>query len=82
MPMATTSNTIASEDLSGEFMLNALRLTEGVPLTRFEAATGLPLDTLEPLRSTQIERGLLREDRLAATERGYAVLDSLIQDYL
>jgi oxygen-independent coproporphyrinogen-3 oxidase len=81
-PMSTTSNTIASEDLSGEFMLNALRLTEGVPLTRFEAATGLPLDTLEPLRSTQIERGLLREDRLAATERGYAVLDSLIQDYL
>ena len=37
-PMTTTSEPIPSEDLPGDFMLNALRLTEGVPLARFEAA--------------------------------------------
>jgi coproporphyrinogen III oxidase-like Fe-S oxidoreductase len=63
-------------------MLNVLRLKDGVPLGHFEAATGLTLDALEPARSAQIESGLLRADRIAATERGYLVLDSLIAAYL
>jgi len=78
----TTTEVIAPELLPGEFMLNALRLAEGVAHERFEAATGLPLTALEPMLSVQIERGLMRPDRLAATDRGYAVLDSLIQAYL
>ena len=81
-PTVTESSTVAPSELPGEFMLNASRLAEGVPLARFEATTGLSPEHLEPTRSIQIERGLLRPDRLAATERGYAVLDSLIQGYL
>ena len=80
--IATESETLRAEELPGEFMLNALRLQAGVSPSEFTAATGLPLAALEPARSRQIEAGLLAPDRLAATERGYALLDSLIQDYL
>jgi len=81
-PTAITMEPVAAELLPGEFMLNALRLTEGVPVTRFSVATGLDEAALEPARSRQVAAGLLEPDRLAATERGYAVLDSLIQDFL
>ena len=81
-PMETVTETVSPERLPGEFMLNALRLVEGVALERFEAATGLPLSALEPARAGQIEAGLLHRDRLAATGRGFALLDSLIADYL
>lgn len=81
-PAAGTETPIPGDALPAEFMLNALRLTEGVSVDRFEAATGLPLSTLEPARGEQIEAGLLESDRLAATRAGYPLLDSLIQGYL
>lgn len=81
-PETTETADVPVEALPGEFMLNALRLTSGVALERFEAATGTPLTALEPARSRQIEAGLLEPGRLAATPRGFALLDSLIADYL
>ncbi len=81
-PEATVVEPIPEEALPGEFMLNALRLTRGVPNEQFAASTGLGLDALDVARREQIEAGLLRGDRLAATERGYPLLDSLIQAYL
>jgi oxygen-independent coproporphyrinogen-3 oxidase len=81
-PTSTTSEQISTEALPGEFMLNALRLREGLGLDRFASATALSLAALEPSRSLQISDGLLRADRIATTERGYAMLDSLIQAYL
>lgn len=80
-PGAESLTTVAPNQLPGEFMLNALRLAGGVALERFEARTGLPLTALEPARCAQIADGLLQAGRLAATARGYAVLDSLIQEY-
>ena len=64
-----------------EFMMNALRLTEGVPLTLFEARAGLPLACLEPALSQAVERGLLRHDDawLGATERGQRFLNDLLE---
>ena len=38
---------VARKDLPFEFMLNALRLKEGVTLMQFLERTGLPLDALE-----------------------------------
>ncbi len=81
-PTRVEATPIAADDLPGEFMLNALRLVDGVTSECFEATTGLPLSALEPVRGEQIEAGLLRQDRLAATPRGYALLDSLISAYL
>lgn len=81
-PTATVSEPIPEASLPGEFMLNVLRLVGGVPLDRFEATTGLTLSALEPARSEQIYADLLEDDRLAATPRGYPLLDGLIQAYL
>ena len=81
-PTATDEALVDPADLPSEFMMNALRLTEGVPPERFTASTGLSLAALEPARTNQVERGLLQSDQIAATPRGYAVLDRLIQDYL
>ena len=81
-PATTVSEPISAQALPGEFMLNALRLVSGVPTERFRETTGLELDALEPARGEQIEAGWLEADRLAATQRGYRLLDSLIQAYL
>ena len=81
-PTETVEETVTEDRLPGEFMLNVLRLSEGVPLTRFEETTGLPLAALEPARSEQIEGGFLAPDRLGTTPRGFALLDSLIEAYL
>lgn len=81
-PTDTVDEPIEVAALPGEFMLNALRLTDGVPNERFTETTGLPLEALAPVRETHISRGLLEPTRLAATARGYALLDSLIQEYL
>ncbi|MCB1683238.1 MAG: radical SAM family heme chaperone HemW [Pseudomonadales bacterium] len=81
-PRNITRASIEVADLPGEFMLNALRLVEGVSHDTFQQRTGLSLGALEPARTQQIERGLLRADRLAATPRGYAMLDGLVTAFL
>jgi oxygen-independent coproporphyrinogen-3 oxidase len=81
-PTDTVVEDVAEDALAGEFMLNVLRLVDGVPLSEFDATTGLPIARLEPMRSRHIADGLLHPERLAATPRGFEVLDSLIADYL
>lgn len=50
---------ITKEELGFEFMMNALRLIEGVPIHLFQQRTGLPLHQLElQIRKAQ-DRGLL-----------------------
>lgn len=75
---------IDSEDLPFEFMLNVLRLTEGVPATLFEARTGLALSTLAPQLSDLRNRGLLVPDttRIAPTAQGRAFLSDLQEAFL
>lgn len=63
-----------------EFMMNALRLNEGVPIDLFHARTGLPTSLLEgPLRQAR-ERELVAADaaRLRATEQGRRFLNDLL----
>lgn len=68
--------------LPGEFLLNALRLVEGVPEELLEARTGVSLErirqTLEGLRRD----GLLRTDRLATTPLGLRFLDRVTGAFL
>ena len=80
-PEATIVERVEAAQLPGEFMLNALRLKDGVAVDDFESSTGLSRTALEPSRGSQIQAGLLEPDRLQATPRGYALLDSLIQQY-
>ncbi|MHB1061356.1 MAG: radical SAM family heme chaperone HemW [Thiobacillus sp.] len=71
-------------DLPFEFMMNALRLNEGVPAALFDERTGLPLivcaSALERARSL----GLLERDatRLKPTLQGQRFLNDLLELFL
>ena len=53
---------IARRDLPFEFMLNALRLTEGVPASLFAERTGLPVSSAAQPIAEAVRRGLLDPD--------------------
>lgn len=79
---AGTAQAIERDDLPGEFMMNVLRLTDGVELASFEARTGLPATTItEPVAELR-DWGLMRADRLALTAHGYRHLDAVVARFL
>jgi len=57
-----TRRRLSSADLPFEFMLNALRLTEGVSATQFAERTGLSLASISAPLARAAERGLLDPD--------------------
>ena len=71
-------------DLAFEFMLNALRLSEGVESTLFLAATGLPLDVVTPILVKARRDGLMVQDpdRIAASVLGQRFLDDLVARFV
>lgn len=75
---------IDAADLPGEFMMNALRLTEGFPAALFSERTGLPLSRLQaPLLAAQ--RADLLEvttEHMRPTLRGQRYLNQLLQLFL
>lgn len=73
-----------ADELPFEFLMNALRLTEGVAAADFPARTGLPLAELAAGRREAERRGLLLPDpeRLAASPRGQLFLNDLLQLFL
>ncbi|WP_371317515.1 radical SAM family heme chaperone HemW [Pseudomonas gingeri] len=75
---------LANEELPFEFLMNALRLTEGVDAVLFAQRTGLSLDSLNEARAEAEQSGLLRVEpsRLAATDRGQLFLNDLLQYFL
>lgn len=75
---------LANEELPFEFLMNALRLTEGVDAVLFAQRTGLSLDSLHEARAEAEQSGLLQVEpsRLAATARGQLFLNDLLQYFL
>jgi oxygen-independent coproporphyrinogen-3 oxidase len=75
---------IAAADLAFEFMLNALRLPEGIPEALFSERTGLPLAGIEETLRAAEGRGLLLRDggRLRTTEQGALFLNELLEMFL
>jgi len=75
---------LARDDLPFEFMMNALRLNEGVPATLFEARTGLPLITCTAALERARARGLLEPGatRLQPTLLGQRFLNDLLAVFL
>jgi putative oxygen-independent coproporphyrinogen III oxidase len=67
-----------------EFMMNALRLTEGFDPRLFEARTGLPLLLAEPALRAAAERGLLLRtpDNIRPSQQGRHFLNELLQMFL
>ncbi len=70
---------VSRADLPFEFMLNALRLKDGVALQDFMDRTGLPLSSIEPALREGEQRGLLLREagRVAPTTRGLDFLSDL-----
>ncbi|BDT75404.1 radical SAM family heme chaperone HemW [Polynucleobacter sp. KF022] len=75
---------IAAKDLPFEFMLNTLRLTDGVDTSTFTERTGLPLSTISKSLDEASKKGLLDENprRLKATELGIRYLNNLQEMFL
>lgn len=75
---------IEQDELSFEFMMNALRLNQGVEARLYQERTGLDLKTLQPILSALRERQLMvaDPDRLACTEKGHIFLNSVLEEFL
>ncbi len=71
-------------ELPFEFMMNALRLTDGVDSQLFVERTGLGPQTLAEARRQAEQKGLLQVEpsRLVATPRGQLFLNDLLQYFL
>lgn len=75
---------IEDKDMAFEFMMNALRLTSGVPSGLFSQRTGLPLQSIEPLWQSLRQRGLMidQDDVLATTPKGALFLNDVLEAFL
>jgi putative oxygen-independent coproporphyrinogen III oxidase len=67
-----------------EFLMNALRLKQGFSIRHFESRTGLPFSTIEKKVEYLISTNFLFKngDNIAASERGYLLLNSLLEEFL
>ena len=74
----------AAGDLPCEFMMNALRLTEGFPARLFEERTGLAISAASQALAEAERRGLLTtaDGRIAPTRQGQRFLNELLQLFL
>jgi len=75
---------VDDEDLPFEFLMNALRLTEGFSVSLFEERTGLPFSAIEGKLLEARGKGLLeREGEIwRPTERGRNFLNDLLELFL
>ena len=75
---------VLRKDLGFEFMMNALRLTEGFEAGLFAERTGLVLSAVEQPLQEAVQRGLITRDhaRIAPTQRGRRFLNDLLQLFL
>lgn len=75
---------LEAADLPFDFLMNALRLNDGVPAAYYQARTGQSLYSIAPALDRAVERGLLEpwHDQLRPTERGRLFLNDLLEMFL
>lgn len=78
------SDLLTPESLPLEFMMNALRLNQGVPQDYFTERTGVPLSALEPQWSQLSAKGLVEiaEGNLRPTALGRRFLNSVLKEFI
>ena len=83
-PFTVESAVVAAGELPFEFMLNALRLVDGVPRALFARRTGLADEAIVAAVAGLRERGLLVDDdsRLACTGTGLRFLNDVLDAFL
>nr|WP_063572892.1 radical SAM family heme chaperone HemW [Luteibacter rhizovicinus] len=77
-------NLVGMDDLPFEYMLNALRLIDGVPAADFAERTGLSAEAIAPARAASIARGWLVDDPavLRTTALGQRFLNNVIEAFM
>ncbi len=77
-------NTLKKADLPFEFMLNSLRLLNGVDSHYFTERTGVSMQSIGPALTLAVQKGLLdaHPARLKATPLGQRFLNDLLQLFL
>ena len=75
---------LAPIDLPFEYMMNALRLVDGVPMGEFSLRSGLAIDTIAPILEAARSRGWIGDDTgfLRTTESGQRFLNDVIALFL
>ncbi|SDK73526.1 oxygen-independent coproporphyrinogen-3 oxidase [Methylophilus rhizosphaerae] len=75
---------IGREDLAFEFMMNALRLVDGVEAGLFQQRTGLPLRAIQSQLLEAQQKGLLKQEGgvIAPTLQGQRFLNTLLEMFL
>ena len=83
LPLEATGRVDRAEIIF-EFMLNALRLTDGFSRELFCARTGLSVEALEGAARESLDRGLLERtaDGYRPSERGFRFLNELQAGFL
>lgn len=76
------SQVIQRDELALEFMMNALRLREGVAEAIYVERTGLPIQSIAVILEELRAEGLLERERLQASERGQRYLNSVLERFL
>jgi len=75
---------VATDELPFEYMLNALRLIDGVPMADFTQRTGLPEERIAAALTAARQRGWLVDDstHLRTTPLGQRFLNDVISGFL
>ena len=75
---------IENEEMPFEFMMNALRLNEGVASATYAEHTGLDLADLDELLNSLRQRQLMVDDVniLNCTDKGHIFLNSVLEEFL
>lgn len=79
-----TCNVVTANELPFEFMMNALRLNDGIERSLFSERTGLPITVITARLARAVEAGLMedRVDRLQASSMGRRFLNDLLALFL
>ncbi len=79
-----TRQVLSRNEVPFEFMMNALRLTEGFPTSLFFEHTGLPISHVDAALQHAEEQGLLEYNLqlIRPTERGRRFLNTLLELFL
>ena len=72
---------VPKAELPLEFMMNVLRLVDGVENELFEVRTGLALGEIAPTLEPLVKWGLMHPGRLALTASGYPQLDAVLKRF-
>ncbi len=73
---------VPKEELPAEFMMNVLRLKDGVENERFLSSTGLPFRIIAAKIKELRDWELIQTNKLSLTEYGYKHIDSIVEKFL